>query len=75
MTPRLLLVEDEPSLARGLADSFRDEGYASSSAVTRPRPRFESSAPTFSFSTSFCRAAPGSTFCESFGSPIPRYRY
>jgi DNA-binding response OmpR family regulator len=24
---RLLLVEDEPSLARGLADSFRDEGY------------------------------------------------
>ena len=27
MTPRLLLVEDEPSLVRGLADSFRDEGY------------------------------------------------
>jgi DNA-binding response OmpR family regulator len=27
MTPRLLLVEDEPSLARGLTDSFRDEGY------------------------------------------------
>ncbi len=27
MIPRLLLVEDEPSLVRGLADSFRDEGY------------------------------------------------
>jgi two-component system phosphate regulon response regulator OmpR len=27
MSPRLLLVEDEPSLARGLTDSFRDEGY------------------------------------------------
>jgi DNA-binding response OmpR family regulator len=27
MSPRLLLVEDEPSLARGLSDSFRDEGY------------------------------------------------
>jgi len=27
MKPRLLLVEDEPSLARGLTDSFRDEGY------------------------------------------------
>jgi len=27
MTSRLLLVEDEPSLARGLTDSFRDEGY------------------------------------------------
>jgi two-component system alkaline phosphatase synthesis response regulator PhoP len=27
MTARLLLVEDEPSLARGLTDSFRDEGY------------------------------------------------
>ena len=27
MTPRLLLVEDEPALARGLADNFRDEGY------------------------------------------------
>ncbi len=27
MTTRLLLVEDEPSLARGLADNFRDEGY------------------------------------------------
>ncbi len=27
MNPRLLLVEDEPSLARGLTDSFRDEGY------------------------------------------------
>ena len=27
MKPRLLLVEDEPSLARGLSDSFRDEGY------------------------------------------------
>jgi DNA-binding response OmpR family regulator len=28
MTERLLLVEDEPALARGLADNFRDEGYA-----------------------------------------------
>ena len=27
MKPRLLLVEDEPALARGLADNFRDEGY------------------------------------------------
>jgi DNA-binding response OmpR family regulator len=27
VTTRLLLVEDEPSLARGLADNFRDEGY------------------------------------------------
>jgi DNA-binding response OmpR family regulator len=27
MTTRVLLVEDEPSLARGLADNFRDEGY------------------------------------------------
>ncbi len=27
MTARLLLVEDEPALARGLADNFRDEGY------------------------------------------------
>jgi DNA-binding response OmpR family regulator len=27
LTTRLLLVEDEPSLARGLADNFRDEGY------------------------------------------------
>jgi DNA-binding response OmpR family regulator len=27
MTPRLLLVEDEAPLARGLADNFRDEGY------------------------------------------------
>ena len=27
MKPRLLLVEDEPSLARGLTDSFHDEGY------------------------------------------------
>ncbi len=27
MTTRLLLVEDDPSLARGLADNFRDEGY------------------------------------------------
>jgi len=27
LTPRLLLVEDEPALARGLADNFRDEGY------------------------------------------------
>jgi two-component system response regulator MtrA len=27
MTPRLLLVEDDPSLARGLTDSFHDEGY------------------------------------------------
>jgi DNA-binding response OmpR family regulator len=27
MSARLLLVEDEPSLARGLTDSFRDEGY------------------------------------------------
>lgn len=27
MSPRLLLVEDEPSLARGLIDSFRDDGY------------------------------------------------
>ena len=27
MTTRLLLVEDEPSLARGLGDNFRDEGY------------------------------------------------
>ncbi len=27
MTTRLLLVEDEPALARGLADNFRDEGY------------------------------------------------
>jgi DNA-binding response OmpR family regulator len=25
--PLLLLVEDEPALARGLADNFRDEGY------------------------------------------------
>jgi len=27
MTTRLLLVEDESALARGLADNFRDEGY------------------------------------------------
>ena len=27
MSARLLLVEDEPALARGLADNFRDEGY------------------------------------------------
>jgi len=27
VTTRLLLVEDEPALARGLADNFRDEGY------------------------------------------------
>jgi DNA-binding response OmpR family regulator len=27
MKPRLLLVEDEPALARGLSDSFRDEGF------------------------------------------------
>ena len=27
MIVRLLLVEDEPALARGLADNFRDEGY------------------------------------------------
>ena len=27
MKPRLLLVEDEPALARGLSDNFRDEGY------------------------------------------------
>jgi len=27
MTTRLLLVEDEPALARGLADNFREEGY------------------------------------------------
>jgi len=27
MKARLLLVEDEPSLARGLSDNFRDEGY------------------------------------------------
>jgi DNA-binding response OmpR family regulator len=27
MTTRLLLVEDEPALARGLADNFHDEGY------------------------------------------------
>ena len=27
MTTRLLLVEDEAALARGLADNFRDEGY------------------------------------------------
>ena len=27
MSVRLLLVEDEPALARGLADNFRDEGY------------------------------------------------
>ena len=27
MKPRLLLVEDEPTLARGLVDSFRDEGF------------------------------------------------
>jgi two-component system response regulator RegX3 len=27
MTTRLLLVEDEATLARGLADSFREEGY------------------------------------------------
>lgn len=27
MRPLLLLVEDEPVLARGLADSFRDEGF------------------------------------------------
>ena len=25
--PRLLLVEDEPALARGLSDNFRDDGY------------------------------------------------
>ena len=27
MTSRVLVVEDEPALARGLADHFRDEGY------------------------------------------------
>ena len=27
MSARLLLVEDEPALARGLVDNFRDEGY------------------------------------------------
>jgi DNA-binding response OmpR family regulator len=27
MKPLLLLVEDEPALARGLVDNFRDEGY------------------------------------------------
>ena len=27
MSVRLLLVEDEPALARGLADNFKDEGY------------------------------------------------
>ena len=27
MTTRVLLVEDEPALARGLSDNFRDEGY------------------------------------------------
>jgi DNA-binding response OmpR family regulator len=27
MKPTLLLVEDEPALARGLVDNFRDEGY------------------------------------------------
>ena len=27
MTARVLVVEDEPALARGLADHFRDEGY------------------------------------------------
>jgi len=27
VTPRVLVVEDEPALARGLADHFRDEGY------------------------------------------------
>ena len=27
MSVRLLIVEDEPTLARGLADNFRDEGY------------------------------------------------
>ena len=27
MKPALLLVEDDPALARGLADNFRDEGY------------------------------------------------
>jgi DNA-binding response OmpR family regulator len=27
MTYRLLLIEDDPSLARGLTDNFRDEGY------------------------------------------------
>lgn len=27
MSPKLLLVEDEPALARGLCDNFRDDGY------------------------------------------------
>lgn len=27
MSTRILLVEDEPALARGLSDNFRDEGY------------------------------------------------
>jgi DNA-binding response OmpR family regulator len=27
MKPRVLLVEDEPTLARGLVDSFRDDGF------------------------------------------------
>ena len=27
MKPKLLIVEDEPALARGLSDNFRDEGY------------------------------------------------
>jgi len=27
MRPRVLIVEDEPALARGLADNFRDDGY------------------------------------------------
>jgi DNA-binding response OmpR family regulator len=27
VSARLLLIEDEPALARGLADNFRDEGY------------------------------------------------
>ena len=77
MTPRLLLVEDEPSLVRGLADSFRDEGY-DVRFVERgdeASPRFESSNPTFSFSTSFYRAAPGSTCYESFVPRIHVYRY
>jgi DNA-binding response OmpR family regulator len=27
VNPRVLIVEDEPALARGLADNFRDDGY------------------------------------------------
>ena len=75
--PRVLLIEDEPALVRGVSDMLAANGFdvqVATDGAGRPRRPRSAEAPSWSCSTSCCPASTATRFagpCGARGSTCP----